>query len=979
MDDLGDAVKGVDVEVVGVKRSPTGGNGFARFDPLEARKYTAKLPDDLPAAYDAPRTRTADAWLDQGEVGYLSFSLPRKAKVKIKVIKKGDGTQLFGGATVKLTGKAKGGSATATTANDTGLIEPQTVTADEYTLAVTLKSDDDERFFVPDLAPVMLAAGDDKEVIVEVEPVNLVTPKIEVEYKVVLLDRKLSAHQDGGEDKIVADPTYVEVSFAETNADYTHDVGAEFKCDPDNVEVYVDAECKTKLTGDLTKSDMPKGKAKKLYLRGVKAGTFKATLTLKDAPDKKKIRLDKNPAEQAMGVVELELKVHQQDASALAKLQVDPDTEPVSTYHTNLKDLALPDQKEMSDADKVKIGRVLHAQKDGNHGRARILLKKLDRAQWPAGTDKYEVVVSATNASGALAFHKKPEGDDAEPLKLTVSDLLGGDKEFWAEGKTVTDKARDIRLDVGLNRDGDGLASTPKHNGDWARFTVVQIKEVKMTVTTASGKAEVWNDTDKRFYINTDVDPDGRALKTKSASGKTIKVTAEVTPPIKDVKVHFMLVPDKDNHEKAHWGNGLPSAFKFKDLDRTLKATDRANPKDVMHFHAKTDGSGFAQMDDLVLSRFGGDKFRIGAYIDEDPHLAKYVDGASTRKPALGDAFTVWRRIWAQITRDQNATLSARNATAAGFEAAFVEYREIDEATFDTSTAVDLVTHEEWQFKPGGGTRKVLCVGGHNRPVFHGKFVAATAAHTPKAHLIMADQQWDEENGGECTFQRDTLVSTVDYADDTSGTQYAVVKPALEAGKTVVQQATWTWSDGVAAHEGTLDDGDLEVEQGRLSPATIKVTVPATCPNTCPCGGGAAIAPTATEKVELKLRLRAASGPWLGESGKAGSPEALIVILPSSDGFNNTILHEIGHMFSQVRSATGWQGLPDHPDHYEERGGQGDHCKKDAVEDPGQQDESGNNVYVNGTCVMYHDGSGVRFCDNCGADLRVRDLSDFFQ
>jgi len=84
---------------------------------------------------------------------------------------------------------------------------------------------------------------------------NVVQPKIEVEYKVVLLDRGQSAHQPAGEDKLLADNvTYIEVSASETTGapPYTG-AGGTFEASPANVEVFTDAACTTPLAGKIAR------------------------------------------------------------------------------------------------------------------------------------------------------------------------------------------------------------------------------------------------------------------------------------------------------------------------------------------------------------------------------------------------------------------------------------------------------------------------------------------------------------------------------------------------------------------------------------------------------------------------------------------------------------------------------------------------------------------------------------------------------
>jgi hypothetical protein len=815
------------------------------------------------------------------------------------------------------------------------------------------------------------------------EPSNVVTPLIQAEYLVVLLDRKLAAHQDPKEAPVSADATCVQLSFTQTNSAYPPTKGATLKCTPDNVDVYLDEKCEDKLAGALTSEQLTPDRPLKVYLKGKTAGKFKLELSFNDPADPR-IKLDKNPAGLEMGVVELEFKVHRSDATALAALQVDPDTDPITTYHTALENLVLPGQKEMSDEDKVKFGRLLHVQKGDDHGRARVLCKQLKADQWPAGTDDYKVVLNQTSTSGEVSFHKKEwGGSKVGKVELKVADLKAADTELWVEGNIATTDFRHVRLDLGLDRGSGGLEKKVKRNGDWARFTVVEIKQVKLEFTSDVGKAVFWDAAKKRFYINTDADPSGRELKSEPTKGRNIKVSAELTHKLKGVKLHFMLSPHKDNHEKAHWGASLPATFKFKDLDRALKAKDKANPKDFLHVSAVTDDTGSATQDDLVLSRFGGDRFKVGAYLDEDPHLARYLDGHATlsgKKPALSEEFQVWRRVWVQITRDKNSALVSRSSSKTAFARTFIEYKEAPEHTFDTAT-LGLATNPRWQFEPGGANTHIVCVGNHNKATFHGMFVPATDEISPKAHLVMVDAQWDPEQSQGFSFQTTTRVTRMNSPNSlVNNLPLGVFNPPLDAA-TIVDTGRWEWNDGANTHEGLLTDAEVTIEQARMDTSEFKVTLPGVCPATCPCGTpGTAVSPSVAKQATVELLLNTANGPWAGESGSPGHPQCLIVIDSNANQFNNTISHEIGHLHEAVRTAVGWHGLPDHPNQYVDRGGLGSHCKESAVEDATVQDQNGNNVYASGTCVMFHMAVGnVTFCDDCGADLRLRDLSDFFK
>ena len=351
------------------------------------------------------------------------------------------------------------------------------------------------------------------------DEVTVVTPKIEVEYKVVLLDRKIEQHQEPGETKIYADSTWINVYADQSDRNHVYKKGGKLKCSPANVEVYLDEKCQNKLAGDLAsginlKNDQLTGARKlKLYLKGKAVGKFKISLELEE-PGDKALTFDKNSPSQEMGVVELKMLLHQHNASALGGIQVDPDTDPIDTYYTNLKNKALPDQKEMTDAEKVKAGRLLYVQKDNNFGRAKLLCKKLDSGQWPAETDDYEIVINETSVSGAVEMYDAEWNGTkkAFPVKIKVSDLKSADKAFWVQGKAATKKSRDVRLNLELDRPAGGLAKKAKRNADCARFTVAEIKEVKVDYTAQAGKANAWDSAQQRFYINFKSDLDGRKL-----------------------------------------------------------------------------------------------------------------------------------------------------------------------------------------------------------------------------------------------------------------------------------------------------------------------------------------------------------------------------------------------------------------------------------------------------------------------------------
>lgn len=84
----------------------------------------------------------------------------------------------------------------------TGVADFGKVVPGSYAVSVaSIAAPDDADFFVLPASTenVTLAAGDKKTVVLKVDRKNVVTPKLELEYKVVLLDRGLAALQDAAE------------------------------------------------------------------------------------------------------------------------------------------------------------------------------------------------------------------------------------------------------------------------------------------------------------------------------------------------------------------------------------------------------------------------------------------------------------------------------------------------------------------------------------------------------------------------------------------------------------------------------------------------------------------------------------------------------------------------------------------------------------------------------------------------------------
>jgi hypothetical protein len=839
--------------------------------------------------------------------------------------------------------------------------------------------------------------------------VNVVTPKIEMEYKVVVLDRKLSAHQDASEKKILTDDvTYVRLSATQSTGAPSYTGHGTFEVSPANVEIYVDKECKNKLAGrKITNRDLIGGNFN-LYLKANTKGKFTAKLTL-DPANHPNIEV-KTPAQEEMGVVELEMKVHWFVRSDLEAIKIDPDVEPDSKYHTALKDQKLPDQKALTDAQKVNAGRLLHVQKDDAHARAKAVVQKLASDQWPAGTDDYEITIDEERGGGSVKVFDKDWGGSEKTLthKIKVKDLKAKEVELWIEGKDASKKLRDVVVDLGIDRAAGGLAKTPKRRGDWSRFTTVKIEDIKLEYKKAADEHAAWDETQKRYCININQkgDPDGRK----------ITISARLSEKLSGIPVRFMLAPDKDNRKSANWNIDFPSDgksggtdVKWKDVPAALKHKHKADRKDLLHLMKETDKDGNAKME-LQLSRFGGDKFHPGCYVEQDPHLAKYVNGHADlgkREPVFAKVrpIQVWRKVFYQTTRPPKTAMPASTGFDDSQRKVFIEPLVVQEKKMAATDFTVNPFRPDWQFNPGGTDDAKLCIGTHNVDDAMKLFVAATKATSPKFHVILCDEQFDAKNvatdATKVVFvDADNAAKDAVMQSSSVAARYlSIINPPLQGGALVVT-ATWqaktkTGGAWTVTHSGTLAAANLQVRKDRASKATVRVTPPAQCGGAaggCLHGGTpTALTIDATNAIVVTLTLQAADGGYNGWAPN-GKPANVVKGGRANYAIHNTMAHELGHLFGKVRYSS-IAGIPDHPLYYQKRGGSGTHCAFSATFnadgtapdlDPtkaNELDAQGKRAgtWDDGRCIIFGYSVDMKreWCKHCALDFIVSDLSKF--
>ncbi len=982
-------------------------DGIAFFKPLEPDAYEidVTLPRDMSEDYEKPEA--GKQTVGEGSCPIKVVHAGSLAALKVQVHHKGDPAKVLGGATIEVSG-VQSHSPQKTQKAD-GTADFGKTKAGKYTIRATLKEEDKKSFGVIHTpVEVVLQAGKEKVIPIEVAPVNVVTPKIDMEYKVVLLEADLP---DPEKAKINTDPTYIVVYVEQTNKNNPFRNNGKLKCSPAKVKAFLDEACTNEIPGEpgsgitLSNAQLTGAQKTKIYLKGKTAGQFEVSLELED-PSNGSIKVEKpveTKGKEKMGVVNLQLLLYQQDADALKNIQVDPDADPpalsapdtyatkpekyhanlLKQYHDKLRDKALPDQKEMTNDEKVKKSRLLHVQKDGNFGRAKLVCKKLDAGQWPAGTDNYEIVLGQQKQSGQVeAYDKEYEGTvKSFPVKIALGDLKAGDQTFWIQGKSATKKWGDVRLDLGVDRPEGGLAKKPKRNGDWARFTVVQIQEVKISYKDEAGKASAWDQSQRRFYINLAAQWDTTNKKFTTdgdtdEKGRTIKIGAQLSEKLKDVTIHFMLAPDKNNGKAANWGVDLPPKWKWNKIAVTLKHKDKKDRKDLLHLTEKTNDEGYAEKE-LVLSRFGGDKFTPGCYTDQDPHLAKYVHGHTDlekKKPVFAPyAIRIWRKFWYQFTKADGFSppLPANAVTAyRDVRAQMVLDQQKSFIETATGTAGEIVApartfYEDYILNGGNSTTKVANVGDYNKNAIANAAYEAKSDQPVKNQLIVCTCQYDVKKSGN---KRKATGRSAAITSDIHGTKVKITmdKPVFDPplhGGSMVHKLYW-YRKSAPGVKHNIAAAKAGIPKPRANNRQIEVDVPVI--NPAPGAGNNAVYIVAT--------CWSPWGPYLGESfGK----HSLIVYKSTSqlykDDYHDTVVHEIGHALRQVPKPgkqPGHPGVVDHPNQKDE--GQGNHCRvNDGV-------DAGKTKYV---CVMYDSGpnrfSKHVYCKTCHPYILVENFSSF--
>jgi hypothetical protein len=715
-DDQGKALKGVEVLRDGSRKVTTDKDGVAKYDPLDKGGYEVALngfSKQMTRDYERPQTDREQADVAEGAIIQIDFTLPRRInEVEATLtVDKAEGRPVFPDAaktpedihhfktapqkkpdkpdvvavTIGFTetqdyprhdkgGKLSVSGVTAKFWQDAACKKELAAPGGTLTFAhgklkagVTVYAsfeaagEAEFKLMLEDTTKERVTlAKKSATAKVKVKPVNRVTPYVDVEHLVVLCERDLSKAQrtndkiDGATpaaaDLIHADATRIELRAAKTADSPAYTGKATLKLTPANAKAYEDEACTTEfdLSGTIDFAVLTAGKPKTLYLRGTTPGLFDLELELEDAADET-IKVD-GPAKGRMGAAELKLKLTH-FAEADIDHDINPEVDDIKKYWKQLKALKF-EQTEMTDAERIGAGRLLHAQKDKNHARAELELE-FDKAQFPPAAKDYKVVLDAADGektakkrSGGLKLFSAEEGGSeiALPLKLEPG-AAKKKKSGWVEGAAICTGWRGIRLSLGFERPAGGPANKPRMDGDWAAFTVVRIKEVKCDFENEAGAdKEKFIDGDKVF-IN--LDANGRVLKTVGGSRKA-DVIAQVEPALEKLEIRFCIVEHPDTYKMTK----LPKDFqntKMGRLKETVKPKDRDDKLKLLHMKQETDDKGIAKIETLQAPQFGLMKFKIGAYLLQDPQHARYVDDHADLKKKAPVLSAKWLEVWRRL------------------------------------------------------------------------------------------------------------------------------------------------------------------------------------------------------------------------------------------------------------------------------------------------------------------------------------------
>ncbi|HWE25039.1 MAG TPA: hypothetical protein VG496_13960, partial [Myxococcales bacterium] len=277
-----------------------------------------------------------------------------------------------------------------------------------------------------------------------------------------------------------------------------------------------------------------------------------------------------------------------------------------------------------------------------------------------------------------------------------------------------------------------------------------------------------------------------------------------------------------------------------------------------------------------------------------------------------------WRKLYYQLTLPKGESKPDMTRMIDALSDVFIEYEEYKKIEVDEKDGPNLSWFPgDWLNEPG---KKFLNIGDHNKSHFHGKF--SDKKSPIGVHILCCHTQYDCKDPSTA---KDFPAVEVDNTKTTpwsDGNTYAgtyvwvgrgLFPKKMKDGTSTLMSGSWKEVGGKG--KGSISEADLWVDR-KTNPGWAFIKLPDKAKQVVDAGG----------KVQLKLKIYCALGPYLGESdGKKGWLQ-LIVVKQKDNVINDVMAHELGHTMHQVTAGVA-PGLDanDHGRKYTGNGHQGPH------------------------------------------------------
>lgn len=458
-----------------------------------------------------------------------------------------------------------------------------------------------------------------------------------------------------------------------------------------------------------------------------------------------------------------------------------------------------------------------------------------------------------------------------------------------------------------------------------ATDTTVITKSVERTAATKDG-------ANFKQYINLGKDFEGAGNR-HPEYGREITCKARVkqkngkTDKLAGVKVNFSHKrTDGPNRSGAEIWSGADLTGNQKEGFGSAGGTATTS--------GQTDANGWTAQVLFFLSQYGGDQFEISAVLDP------VTPGATGASPVKTKAkYVVWRKFWYQMTSADGYNPPTPSKAEEAYAKVFAEMVKAGEKKFkkeDMPVGLrDRTILKEYMLKQGGANKDVAAIGAHNKNEFKKDpiYISEPDKYPIKAHLIICEYQCDPKtNAGNPAYTglgKFVLTKNGQEVTLPQGSGGPIVcKPGLREGTNLVITGEWSkklvpWLKG-----GDITDANIDIDPGRADTLSVKIDLSR--------GGIGAPVPSSSQMVYVKLQLDTAED-FLGESFGKGQilcvyrPAAAAGTQGSAEDYNDTVAHELGHMWNQTPVPTKQpESLKDHPLQYVGHGGTGSHCRDGA-------------------------------------------------